>query len=31
MIWLLFLGFNLILFGFSGYIVVREDTADESD
>jgi len=31
MIWLLFLGLSLILFGLSGYIIVREDIADESD
>lgn len=31
MIWLLFIGFGLILFGLSGYIVVREDAADEGN
>ena len=31
MIWLLLLGFSLILVGLSGYIVVREDAADEGN
>lgn len=31
MIWLLFVGFGLILFGLSGYIIIEEDIVDEGN